>query len=209
MANSWPAEEQADIHSHRKKHRHHFHTHAQLLSSKQTSKSESKDVQGVSKQHVAKLPPAPLDSKGACLQIFGNRLSLTDWKVIQRQWPAMYLMLFLSFSLLGMLSSPFFFVISLLDHFRYNRAAGADVFQALYIGGPRLVRTFSFSIVFLVIAGFYSYTFFFSDGDHRGRELSFSLSMRGEAHHRWPPWRPHDSAGQFWELEFPSYRHVE
>ena len=59
-----------------------------------------------------------------------------------------------------MLASPFYFVVCLFDHFRSSRAQGADVFVALYIGGPRLIRSYSFGLIFLVIMGFYTYSYF-------------------------------------------------
>jgi len=159
------AVEHAQTHSDRTQHRVHFRSDADLLSSQSTSKGERKDWRLANKRRVAELPPPPQDSEGACLPIFGKNLPTayqfaSDWKLIWRQLPGMYLMLFLNFSLLGIFSSPFFFVLSLVDHFRYERAAGADVFEALYLGGPRLMRTISFGIVFLIICGFYSYAYF-------------------------------------------------
>jgi hypothetical protein len=37
---------------------------------------------------------------------------------------------------------------------------GADVFQALYLGAPRLIRSYCFGLIFLVLAGLYTYTYF-------------------------------------------------
>jgi hypothetical protein len=78
--------------------------------------SEEKDAQDSSQQRVSDIKPPP--EKGACLQIFGRMLRLLDVKVMKRQWQLLYLMSLLSTSLLGIWSSPFYFVVCLLDHFR-------------------------------------------------------------------------------------------
>ena len=159
--------------------------------------SEEKDAQDSSQQRVSDIEPAPPPEKGACLQIFGRMLRLLDVKVIKRQWELLYLMSLLSTSLLGIWSSPFYFVVCLLDHFRTRCVGregfvlfdaccvmhlylaqkssdsrmyfccgdsrgleGADVFQALYLGAPKLIRSYCFGLIFLVLAGLYTYTYF-------------------------------------------------
>ena len=42
----------------------------------------------------------------------------------------------------------------------YDSAEGANVFKALYLGAPRLIASFSFGLISLVIAGLYAYTYF-------------------------------------------------
>ena len=105
--------------------------------------SEEKDAQESSQQRVTDIESAPPPEKGACLQIFGRMLRLLDVKVIKRQWQLLYLMSLLSTSLLGIWSSPFYFVVCLLDHFRTRcvDSEGSVLFHACCFTQGRRVLT--------------------------------------------------------------------
>ena len=140
------------------KHRHSLRSKAHLGQTHKMNSDPGKDAQEMSRRRLQELAPPP--DQATCLPLFGNMLNNTDWRVMKRQWPGVYLMFFLTLSLLGIWTSPFYFVVCLIDHFRSSQAEGADVFEALYIGSPRLIRSFSFGVIFLVIVGFYTYTYF-------------------------------------------------
>jgi len=103
--------EDQDKMSRRKKQQHLSHHiqsfHTPVRAAKQ---AVAKDPQDVNKDRLAELEAPP--DKAMCLQIFGEMLGLSSWKALKRQWPAFYLMGLLSISLLGILSSPFYFVVS-------------------------------------------------------------------------------------------------
>jgi hypothetical protein len=61
-------------------------------------------------------------------------------------------------SLLGLVSSPFFFVFLMFDYLR--RRDGRLVLQAIIVGGPNLLRSFAIGIIVLVVYGFYTYAYF-------------------------------------------------
>lgn len=66
--------------------------------------------------------------------------------------------LLVSVSLLGLISSPLFFVFLTLDFLRTR--GGRLVMQAVLHGAPNLVRSFVLGVIVLVCFGFYSYAYF-------------------------------------------------
>lgn len=84
------------------------------------------------------------------------------WKLIKDllgvSWVPLYFGTEMIISILGLISSPFFFVFLMLDYFR--RPDGRLVLQAIIVGGPNLLRSFVIGIIVVIIFGFYSYTYF-------------------------------------------------
>ena len=76
-------------------------------------------------------------------------------KVLQR---AMYRAVMTIMSILGFVSSPFFYVFYMLDFFA--RRDGRLVMQAILLGGPNLLRSFTLGLIVIVCFGFYTYAYF-------------------------------------------------
>mmetsp|Transcript_36720 Transcript_36720/g.57378 ORF Transcript_36720/g.57378 Transcript_36720/m.57378 type:complete len:838 (-) Transcript_36720:1502-4015(-) len=73
---------------------------------------------------------------------------------------AAYWAIMCTLSLLGFISSPFFFVFYMLDYFRTQD--GKLVLQAIIIGGPNLFKSFTAGVLVIICFGFYSYAYFSS-----------------------------------------------
>ena len=121
-------------------------------------KKDAQDVSKSNKQWLQKLEPPP--KKDSCLKIFGRMIGFFEIEndeqmkeyyktVVPRQWPLLYLMLLLSTSLLGIWSSPFYFVVCLLDQFR-SRCVGSSIFSFLLASVP-CVEDFLHTLIFLFL----------------------------------------------------------
>ena len=121
-------------------------------------KKDAQDVSKSNKQWLQKLEPPP--KKDSCLKIFGRMIGFFEIEndeqmkeyyktVVPRQWPLLYLMLLLSTSLLGIWSSPFYFVVCLLDQCR-SRCVGSSIFSFLLASVP-CVEDFLHTLIFFFL----------------------------------------------------------
>mmetsp|Transcript_16489 Transcript_16489/g.25600 ORF Transcript_16489/g.25600 Transcript_16489/m.25600 type:complete len:401 (+) Transcript_16489:1-1203(+) len=70
----------------------------------------------------------------------------------------MYFAFMTCLSLLGLISSPIFFVFYMVDYFR--RKDGRLVLESIIVGGPNLVRSFILGMIVIVCFGFFTYAYF-------------------------------------------------
>lgn len=81
-----------------------------------------------------------------------------QWRLVRANKTTFYVALNLIVSILGLTSSPFFFVLQLLDYFRMRD--GRLVLRSIIVGGPNLFRSFVLGIIVIVCFGFMTYTYF-------------------------------------------------
>lgn len=109
------------------------------------------NVQGLKKPLEAMPPLRSLQSE----LVLSSRVRRMLLQSISLSW---YLALKLCISILGLVNSPFFYVVYLLDYFRSS--IGHMVLEAIVVGGPNLFRSFILSMIVIVCFGMNSYTFF-------------------------------------------------
>jgi len=80
------------------------------------------------------------------------------WRLLMACSLGMYQGLLVTLSLLGVVSSPFFSVACTVDYLRVSY--GRMVSTAVAVGAPKLIRSFTVGLLFLVACGFFSYTFY-------------------------------------------------
>mmetsp|Transcript_17701 Transcript_17701/g.40030 ORF Transcript_17701/g.40030 Transcript_17701/m.40030 type:complete len:1724 (-) Transcript_17701:23-5194(-) len=104
------------------------------------------------KEYLLHLPPVPnvvLEEK------IGMTLVLRTLSKCLNLW---YFIGLTTFSVLGVISSPFFQVFCMLDYFR--QPGGRMVTRAIYVGGPALLRSFAVGVMVISVYGFLGYAYY-------------------------------------------------
>lgn len=98
-------------------------------------------------------PPAP-QAKVTGGSILNYRLLQ---QLMKRCHLGVYLAVLVSLSLLGLLSSPFYSVACIVDYLHGN---GRAMVATMAVGAPKLIRTLTIGVAFLVMCGFFSYSYY-------------------------------------------------
>ena len=79
-------------------------------------------------------------------------------QLLKRCRLGVYKAVLVSLSLLGLVSSPFYSVACIVDYLRVSY--GRTMVSTMTVGAPKLIRTFTIGVAFLVMCGFFSYTYY-------------------------------------------------
>jgi len=107
------------------------------------------------RRYLESMPPPP---ELAANKFVSAGDSFTWYRVAMRCWPGLYQTALVIISLLGLLSSPLYYVASMMDYLRMS--GGRVVLKSLYVGAPNLLRSFTVGVLFLIASGVYTYAYF-------------------------------------------------
>eukprot|EP00960_Hanusia_phi_P076575 768580-Hanusia_phi.AAC.9 len=78
-------------------------------------------------------------------------------RILKQSYKLWYVTGLTTMSLLGVISSPFFQVLCMLDYFQ--QPGGKLVTRSIVVGGPALIRSFAVGLIFLAVYGFLGYAY--------------------------------------------------